>query len=101
MAAASLRPCGCIAYEQPQARRCMHVGALAPRASFSTRLLCFGKLLIYTPKRKAAKLRTGVEDLVSYCDCAHTKFEGKPSCISGLNLSQHYGASTCSSCKIV
>jgi hypothetical protein len=53
-------------------------GALAPRDSF-TRMLCYGKYMMLFPKRKAAKFMTGVERLVAYCDCAHTKFECKSS----------------------
>lgn len=74
MAAATLAPCGRVSHEV-QRGACMR--ALAPRDSFSTRLLCFGKVLFYIPKRRAAKFKTGVEDLVSYSNCAHTKFEGK------------------------
>lgn len=58
-------------------QRCMHARALVPRGSFSIRILCLGKVFIYTHKRRVAKIRTGVEDLVTFSQCTHTQFDGK------------------------
>lgn len=63
----------------PSNSRCMHAGALISRDTLQTRLLCYGKIIVHVPRRKVAQMKTGIQSLVEYCDCAHTKFESKSS----------------------